>query len=65
VKGTGHDYLGRSTDADALLVWTHRKLFAASRHWPLAMHINKGLAGAAADPPRPPGDPAEGSAGGS
>ena len=25
------------------------QLFAASRHWPLAMHINKGLAGAAAD----------------
>ena len=24
VKGTGHDYLGRSTDANALLIWTHR-----------------------------------------
>ena len=23
VKGTGHDYLGRSTDPGALLVWTH------------------------------------------
>jgi FAD/FMN-containing dehydrogenase len=23
VKGTGHDYLGRSSDGDALLVWTH------------------------------------------
>ena len=24
VKGTGHDYLGRSNAADSLLVWTHR-----------------------------------------
>jgi FAD/FMN-containing dehydrogenase len=24
VKGTGHDYLGRSNEADSLLVWTHR-----------------------------------------
>jgi FAD/FMN-containing dehydrogenase len=24
VKGTGHDYLGRSSDPDALLLWTHR-----------------------------------------
>jgi FAD/FMN-containing dehydrogenase len=24
VKGTGHDYLGRSTAPDSLLVWTHR-----------------------------------------
>ncbi|WOO40797.1 FAD-binding oxidoreductase [Rubellicoccus peritrichatus] len=23
VKGTGHDYLGRSNDPDALLIWTH------------------------------------------
>jgi len=23
IKGTGHDYLGRSTNADALLIWTH------------------------------------------
>lgn len=24
VKGTGHDYLGRSNNPDALLIWTHR-----------------------------------------
>jgi FAD/FMN-containing dehydrogenase len=24
IKGTGHDYLGRSSDPDALLIWTHR-----------------------------------------
>ena len=24
VKGTGHDYLGRSNAADSLLIWTHR-----------------------------------------
>lgn len=24
VKGTGHDYLGRSSDPEALMVWTHR-----------------------------------------
>jgi len=24
IKGTGHDYLGRSSDPDALMVWTHR-----------------------------------------
>jgi FAD/FMN-containing dehydrogenase len=24
IKGTGHDYLGRSSDADALLIWTHK-----------------------------------------
>jgi FAD/FMN-containing dehydrogenase len=24
IKGTGHDYLGRSSAPDSLLVWTHR-----------------------------------------
>jgi FAD/FMN-containing dehydrogenase len=24
IKGTGHDYLGRSSDPEALLIWTHR-----------------------------------------
>ncbi len=24
IKGTGHDYLGRSSDPDSLLIWTHR-----------------------------------------
>ncbi len=48
VKGTGHDYLGRSSDPDALMIWTHHLR-------DVTVHDDFSLTGA---PPGEPGVPA-------
>lgn len=44
VKGTGHDYLGRSCDPEALLIWTHRmrKVEAVDYHGRPALSVQAG-----------------------
>lgn len=44
IKGTGHDYLGRSCDGEALLIWTHRmrKIEAVDYHGTPALTVQAG-----------------------
>jgi FAD/FMN-containing dehydrogenase len=45
VKGTGHDYLGRSNGADSLLIWTHnmRQIQINDRFIPSGCHDKQGI----------------------